>query len=367
VGIDDTTETNRRICYAARLKSIDMGGQVFFLFGFGLIILGLTWGGATYPWESAAVIVSLVIGGIIIAAFFYWESLFFEGKVLSERWPWQRPMIPWNMVTSRDIGVLFYTEVGNGIGMFAVLYFCNIYFISVKDYQADKAGLQLLYFTPGLGGTWHEVWVVDESFANLMNAAGVYACSFCCNGWPRMTWPTIFLGRFVQAVGLGMLAYAMYTEHSSTVFGMVALAGFGTGLRLMSAPLHGVGIFRKHRAAVIGLLSVAFPLGGTIGLTIMSTVFNNTPKFDTEGGDFSMIRFLPPEQQAEAKESAKMGVVWAFVAIAPLLILAWLSSFFRGNVKLGRGYGPDEEGMQNNIIEDVYLMTLIRGAVNKNV
>lgn len=104
----------------ARLKSIDLGGQVLFLFGFGLIILGLTWGGATYPWASAAVIVSLVLGAIMLAAFFYWENLFADGNLLFEKWPWQRPMMPWDMITNRDIGLLFYTEVGNGIGMFAV-------------------------------------------------------------------------------------------------------------------------------------------------------------------------------------------------------------------------------------------------------
>lgn len=175
-----------------------------------------------------------------------------------------------------------------------------------------------------------------------------------------MTWPTLFFGTLVQAIAAGMLAYAMYTEHSGTVFGMMALVGFGTGLRFMSAPLHGVGIFRKHRASVIGLLSLAFPLGGTIGLTIMSTVFNNTSRFDSES-DFSTIRDLPPDLQAEYKHSAKMGIVWAFVAITPLLLLAWFCTFFLGNVKLGRGYGPDEEGIQNTIIEDVYLLTLIRG------
>lgn len=33
-----------------------------------------------------------------------------------------------------------------------VLFFCNVYFITVKDYKADEAGVQLLFFTPGVGG-----------------------------------------------------------------------------------------------------------------------------------------------------------------------------------------------------------------------
>jgi hypothetical protein len=179
-----------------------------------------------------------------------------------------------------------------------------------------------------------------------------------------MTWPTFFFGTLIQTIGVGMVAYAMYTEQSPLIFGMMALVGMGTGLRLMSAALHGIGIFRKDRAAVIGLLSLAFPLGGTIGLTIMSTVFNNTSNFDSSG-DFSAIRDLPSALQAEYKESVKMGLVWSFVAITPLLLLSWFATFFLGNVKVGKGHGPDEDGTQNTVIEDIYLLTLLRDRHSK--
>ena len=121
-----------------------------------------------------------------------------------------------------------------------------------------------------------------------------------------MTWPNIFIGTFVEAVGIGLLAWAMHTEKSPTVFGMMALVGVGTGLRFMAAPLHGVGRFRNHRAAVIGLMAVAIPLGGTIGLTVMSTVFNNASGHDVDT-DFSHIRQETPDMQAEPKEKAKVS------------------------------------------------------------
>lgn len=122
-----------------------------------------------------------------------------------------------------------------------------------------------------------------------------------------MTWPAIFLGTLVEAVGIGMMAYALYTESSPTIFGMMALVGVGGGLRMMASPLHGVGIFRQSRAAVIGLLTFATPLEGTIGLTIMSTVFNNVSSLETDG-DFSAIRNMDPIAQQAAKHSAKVGL-----------------------------------------------------------
>lgn len=36
--------------------------------------------------------------------------------------------------------------------MYAVFYFADFYFVLVKQYTSENAGVQLLYYTPGLGG-----------------------------------------------------------------------------------------------------------------------------------------------------------------------------------------------------------------------
>jgi hypothetical protein len=38
-----------------------------------------------------------------------------------------------------------------GIAITAVLYFTDFYYINVKGYATDIAGIQLLYYTPGIG------------------------------------------------------------------------------------------------------------------------------------------------------------------------------------------------------------------------
>lgn len=119
-GLDETTKTGRRTKLVARLKTIDYGGQVLFILGFGLIILALTWGGVSYPWDSAAVITSLVIGCIFVVSMVFYERSFVEGNYVATRFPWQKPMIPWSLVICRDIGLLLYTECITGMGMFAV-------------------------------------------------------------------------------------------------------------------------------------------------------------------------------------------------------------------------------------------------------
>lgn len=118
--LNETTVTGKRSRFAARLKTIDFGGQLLFILGFGLIILGLTWAGATYSWSSAAVLVSLILGVFLVCGFFVWERQLSPGRSLSRVMPHQRAMIPWSLLTNRDIGLLFYTECATGMSMFAV-------------------------------------------------------------------------------------------------------------------------------------------------------------------------------------------------------------------------------------------------------
>lgn len=65
----------RRHRLVRRLAALDYGGQALCLSGFTLLILALTWAGATYAWDSAAVIVSLILGVLLTVGFAYYEYL----------------------------------------------------------------------------------------------------------------------------------------------------------------------------------------------------------------------------------------------------------------------------------------------------
>ena len=50
-------------------RDIDYGGIALFSGGLILFLLGLSWGGGLYPWNSAHVIAALVVGLILLIAF----------------------------------------------------------------------------------------------------------------------------------------------------------------------------------------------------------------------------------------------------------------------------------------------------------
>ena len=48
---------------------MDFGGIVLFSGGLILFLLGLSWGGELYPWGSARVIATLVVGLVVLVIF----------------------------------------------------------------------------------------------------------------------------------------------------------------------------------------------------------------------------------------------------------------------------------------------------------
>lgn len=339
----DGDHPGHREKFARRIASVDVGGQLLFLFGFGLMILAFTWAGATYDWNHPAVLVPLVIGTLLACAWLYYEYSMSSGGALSRKLSFQKPMLPWKIMQDRNVNLLSYINFATGMAMYSVLYFVDIYFTIVKHFTSEQAGVQLFYYTPGLG-------------------AGVYLSMFFCNKWPRQTFLPLFLGSVIEAVGVGMLAWALYFEHTPTIYGMMALTGAGTGLRFMPGSLHSVGFFPEYIATVIPVMAVASTFGGTIALTIMSTVFNNTSGISRDSpfhNNYSAISNLPDEIKAQVIDGAKNGITWAFVALTPFMVMCVVAAACLGNVTITKE--SSTEASTHILTHGSYLLSLLRG------
>lgn len=147
---DPGTPTGR---FLARLATIDFGGQLLFLLGLGLLVLGFTWAGSTYAWDSPAVLVTLVVGAVLTVAWLVYEWAMVPGRVMSRVFPMQTAMMPWQLLMQKDVGLMMGINFANGAAMFAIMYYMDLYFTLVLGHSASDAGIALLYFLPGLGGT----------------------------------------------------------------------------------------------------------------------------------------------------------------------------------------------------------------------
>ncbi|KAJ5648924.1 Major facilitator superfamily domain general substrate transporter [Penicillium longicatenatum] len=307
----DLSTVSRR--FMARIATIDFGGQMLFLWGFGLLILALTWAGGNYAWDSAAVLAPIIIGAILSIAWVVYERFMVPGAFMARALPRQKAMMPWELISQRDIGLLFLINFTMGVSMFAVMYFMDLYFALVEGNSSSKAGTSLLYFLPGLG-------------------AGVYLAMFSSNIWPRQTLPTLIVGSLASAVGITVLAWAVKAAQTNVIYGMMALVGFGIGSRMNPASLHGLAYFPAMTAQISCLVSFALPFGGLVGLTIMSTVFTNKSGVD--------------------QSDPKQGIKWAFIAMIPFMWISVILTTFLGNVWIKKDGGHE-------VVNGAYLWSFL--------
>ncbi|KAL4982119.1 major facilitator superfamily domain-containing protein [Aspergillus falconensis] len=363
---------SRLSSFLPAVATIDIFGTILFIFGVGLIILGTAWGGSTYPWVSAQVLATLIIGGLCFALFFVYEYLL-ENGVFGRIFQTQKPMLPYSMFKKPDTLRLAILQLAAGAAMYSVFYYVGIYFTVVEAYSASKAGVQLLYYIPGLG-------------------AGVYLAVLLCNTYPAQTFPPLLFGTVAEALGLGMMIYAIRTEQPNILNGLMVLAGAGTGIRLMPSSLHAAGVWPDRIASALSLLRFALPFGGTLGITIMGSVFNNklaegvasiqgygsgdvSAQDLAHGGTSSLafINSLPADAQAKVRDSGRDAIMWAYVAILPILGVSVLTALFMGNVWIGKRKKAAtalEEGMseaeagsgESEVIYVPYFYALIKGA-----
>lgn len=69
---DDVHRIDRRT-KMQEIRSFDFLGVVLFVGGLTVMLMGMSWGGVTYPWHSAGVIAPIIIGALSLIAFGVWE------------------------------------------------------------------------------------------------------------------------------------------------------------------------------------------------------------------------------------------------------------------------------------------------------
>lgn len=135
---------------------------------------------------------------------------------------------------------------------------------------------------------------------------------FSTNVWPRQTLPVLLLGALTTAIGNTVMIFAIDMDKTSVIYGMMALMGHGIGMRMVPSSMHSLAYFPTQTAVISFLNSFAFPFGGTLALTLMSTVFNNKSGVD--------------------HRDPKQGVRYAFIALVPFMWSAVVLALFLGNV-----------------------------------
>ncbi|KAH6857332.1 major facilitator superfamily domain-containing protein [Alternaria rosae] len=296
-----------------------------FVVGVALIILATSWGGSAHAWGSPAVLVPLITGPLLLVLLVVYQRYMAPGRSLAQRLPRIMPVVPYQLFHEKDVTLVCIISAATGAALYACFYFAGIYFTLVEGFDAGKAGLQLLFYVPGIG-------------------VGVYTAIVMCNVYPRQTiWP-LLIGTIVETGSIGALSWAMSARQRTAVNVLMGVAGFGTGIRFMPENLHLTGMYRDKIAVILGLLSFAGPFGGTIALTVMGSVFQNkmlvyfigseeSSRFDVSSPTaLDAINDLSLEDLERFQSAAANAISWSFISILPFLTASILAALMLGNV-----------------------------------
>ncbi|THH30779.1 hypothetical protein EUX98_g3402 [Antrodiella citrinella] len=326
--LPDSSNVGHKESFGRRLFRVDWIGAIMFMGAGILVLLALNWG-SSERWSETKVIVSWVIGGVLAIGFVIWEVVLEHIGETSDNSSrlFVDPMIPMSLFRSLDVCVVMYATFVTGVIMLVMFYFVAIFSTIVNGLSPDKAGAQLIYFAPGMGGG---------------SIISIYAIKI----WRQPKYPAI-LGGIVETVALGLISLGMEHNNQSQVDGFMAMAGVGVGLSLGPLAVHARFSQPEALVAVVSALSLFFrSFGGTVGLAQCGAVLNAKVNTFIAGaiasGAFSNsdissltaatasssltslqdISGLPPNVQQLVKDAFRNALKWCFISLIPWSALA---------------------------------------------
>ncbi|MBF6591531.1 MAG: MFS transporter, partial [Ktedonobacterales bacterium] len=230
----------------AAFRRIDFAGALTAAGATAALLLGLTWGGATYAWNSPRVIGVLTAAGVLFGTFFIIERFFAH-----------EPILPLDLFKSRIFAVGSLLSLAVGMALFAVIIYLPLFIQAVLGQSATSAGAVItpLTLTLALGAT-----LVGQLIARI----GRY--------------------QFLSVIGASILAFGVYLlarMDATTGLGEVTrnmiVVGLGLGMLQPVLTLAVQNAIPRSRLGVgTGAVTYLRAMGQTLGVALIGSVVNNT-------------------------------------------------------------------------------------------
>ncbi|MFF3215026.1 MFS transporter [Streptomyces sp. NPDC002886] len=193
-------------------------------------------------WRDGVTIGAFVLAVILLAAFVLVESRAAD------------PIIPLRMFAERNRTGAYVIMLSLAAAMFGMFFFIVQFVQNVLDFSPIRSGIGFLPITVA-----------------IVTAAGLSQRLLPRFG-PK---PFMVLGSALTGIGLTWLTFIEPdSSYASGVLGPMLLFGFGMGLNFVTLTLTAVsGVAPQEAGAASGLLNASQQVGGSLGLSILVTVF----------------------------------------------------------------------------------------------
>ncbi|KAK3048850.1 hypothetical protein LTR09_009745 [Extremus antarcticus] len=187
------------------LSAFDWAGTLSILSVTLLILLGLDFGGATFPWSSPKVICLIVFGTLMIGVF-----------IFSEKRLAKYPLMPLAMFKDRSNNAAFIVGFTHGMTFIVAEYYLPLYFQAVKGATPLRSGVLILPIT------------VSEAAIGIITGITIHQTG----RYRELTW----LGTLLLTIGTGLYIHLDRTSSIGEIVAFELIGGIGAGF-LFESPL----------------------------------------------------------------------------------------------------------------------------------
>lgn len=204
--------------WKVKLKAVDFFGALLALGGTSIVLLGLTWGGGEYEWNSAHVIATLVVGCVVSVAFLMWQ---WKGA--------STPLVPMHIFKGRIVNGACLTMFINGWNFLVQVYYIPTFYQLVFEYSTVKAGAMLLPITLMQSMPYNHIHPDENYDANENLTAVSSTASGLIVHWVGRYRECILFGWVIWAAGLGLFSTLDGSSGVGKQIGYGILTGVGVG------------------------------------------------------------------------------------------------------------------------------------------
>ncbi|KAH9883405.1 general substrate transporter [Xylariomycetidae sp. FL2044] len=228
-----------------RIARIDFTGNAIFVASTVSVLIGITWGGQVYEWNSYHVIVPLVLGFVGLGLFVAFEWTLAKN-----------PSLPRDVLLNRTAATVLGVTFLHTICTYWAFYFVPIYFQSVLGISSFWSGVNSLPLFAGL-------FPFAIIGGNILSRWGRYK-------------PLHLIGMGIMTIAFGLLSLLDQSSSTAAWACFQLLLAIGAGLMIaillpaMQAPLD-----ESLVALSTGTWTFIRGFGTIWGVTIPSAIFNN--------------------------------------------------------------------------------------------
>ncbi|KAL8657504.1 MAG: hypothetical protein Q9226_001843 [Calogaya cf. arnoldii] len=227
---------NTRRTLKEKLLEIDYIGSVIFLPATTSFLVGITWGGVQYAWDSWRTITPIVVG--------------LSGLVLFAKFP----VLPLDIFKNADTNIAYFTDFIHGIIMWGVVYYMPLFFEGGKDLSPVLAGVLAL--------------PISLTVVPCGMAVGIVAAKTGHYRW------AVWTGWVVITIGSGLLYLLTPTITYPAAAFLLLFAGIGLGLVFPAVSLAvQASVCQKNIAVAAAMTALFRCFGQTIGVAMGGVIF----------------------------------------------------------------------------------------------